>query len=205
MREALANLDIEEVWRIRDMVTVLDDFDQQGKAYVDHASEDIARIIFSLIEAASSVRKPRRVSRKIQYTLIWDDILNSSELRTAAGGKILKLVHSMLWNSITKSPNLVSFWLMAYCLNVMGFKPFEKDERYGSAWRDLHVDFIAWVKRDIASLFKAYPGMARECFVEGMSYDEEHSRLVIHYAGEDGSELSNKYLEVDPATEPNPV
>jgi hypothetical protein len=190
---------------IQDMVTVLDGLDQQGEAYVDHASEDIAGLIFSLIEAASSVRMPRRVSRKIQYTLIWDDILNSSELRTAAGGKILKLVHSMLWNSITKSPDLDSFRLMGFCLNVMGFKPSEKEKKYGSAWRDLHVDFIAWVKRDIASLLKAYPGMARECFVDGMSYDEQNSRLVIHYAGEDGSEGSYKYLEVDPATEPNPA
>jgi len=188
---------------IQDMVTVLDDLDQQGKIYVEHASEDIAYIIFSLVEAASSVRKPRRVSSKIQYTLIWDNILNSSELRTPAGGKILKLVHSMLLNSIVKAPNLDSVRLMGYCLNVMGFKPSEKDEEYSSAWRDLHIDFIAWVKRDIASLLKAYPAMARECFVDGMSYDEQGSRLVIHDAGKDEGEGSYMYLEVDPATEPN--
>lgn len=190
---------------IQDMVTMLDDLEQQGKAYVDHASKDIARIIFTLIEAASAVRKPRRVSRKIQYTLIWSDILNSGELRTAAGGKIQKLVHSMLWSSITKSPNLDSVRLMGYCLNVMGFKPSEKDDGHGAAWRDLHVNFIGWVKRNIASQLKAHPGMARECFVEGMSYDEEHSRLVIHYAGEDGSEGSYEYLEVDPAIANNPA
>lgn len=184
---------------IQDMVTVLDDLDQQGKTYVDHVSEDIARIIFSLVEAASSVRKPRKVSRKIQHTLIWVNILNSRVLRTAAGEKILKLVHSKLWNSVVKASDLDSFRLMGYCLNVMGFKPSEKDEGYRSAWRDLHIDFIAWVKRDIALLLKAYPGMSRECFVQGMSYDEEHSRLVIHYVGEEGSEGSYEYLEVDPA------
>ena len=56
-------------------------------------------------------------------------------------------------------------------------------------------------QRDIASLLKAYPGMARECFVDGMLYDEQNSRLVIHYAGEDGSE----YLEVAPALVTNPA
>lgn len=190
---------------IQDMVTVLDGLDQQGKTYVDHASEDIALIIFSLVEAASSVRKPRRVSRNIQCTLIWDEILDSSELRTAAGGKILKLVHSMLWNSVVKAPNLDSVRLMGYCLNVMGFKPSEKDDGYGSGWRDLHIAFIAWVKRDIASLLKMYPRMARECFVDGMSYDGEQSRLVIHYAGEDEGDDSYEYLEVDPAMAHNPA
>lgn len=186
---------------IKDMVMVLDNLDHHGKAYADHASEDIAHIIFSLIRAASSFRKPRRVSRRIQERLIWNDILNSGELHTTAGVKTLKLVHSMLWNSIIKSPNLDSVRLLGFCLNVMGFTPSDSDDGCGSTWRDLHVDLIDWVTLRIASLLKAYPRMARECFVDGMYYEEDQSRLVIHYAADDGGEGDFEYLKVAPATE----
>lgn len=188
---------------IKDMVTVLERLEPQDKANVDQTTQDIAGLIFSLIESASSVRKPRRVSRAIQHKLIWDELLNSMELRTETGKKILSQVHTRLRNSVIKAPNLKSVRLVGYCLNVMGFEPRGEDDSFGSTWRDLHVWFITWVKRDIASLLKRYPRMARECFVDGMSYDEQNSRLVIHYAGEDESEGSYDYLEVDPAPTPS--
>jgi hypothetical protein len=184
---------------IKDMVTVLEDRILQGNTYVEHAPQDIAELIFSLIKAASSVRKPSKVSKKIQDTLIWDDILNSGELETVTGKKILKKVHSMLWDSVIQVPRLDSVRLLGYCLNVMGFKPSETNDEYGSTWRDLHVEFIDWVTREIASLLKRHPFMAQECFVDGMSYDEQNSRLVIHYAGKKGRECSYDYLDVAPA------
>ncbi|MFE8046912.1 hypothetical protein [Brenneria goodwinii] len=189
---------------IKGMVIVLDDLAQQGKSYVEHAPQDIAKLIFNLIKAASSVRKPRKVSKKIQHSMIWEDILNSSELHTDTGRIILKQIHFMLLNSIKKSPNLDSVRLLGYCLNVMGFKPPEENEEFGSTWRDLHIELISWVKREIASLLNKYPRMARECFVDGMSYDEQNSRLKIHYVWEDGSEDYYEYLDVDPCPVTNP-
>lgn len=187
---------------IKDMVTVLDDRVLQGNTYVDHAPQDIAKLILSLINAAASVRKPRKVSRKIQHELIWSNILNSSALWTETGKIILKIVHTNMLNSVMQTPNLDSVRLVGYCLNVMGFQPSKEGEEFGSAWRDFHVDFIAWVTRDIASLLKTYPRMSQECFVDGMSFDEENNRLVIMYAGQDGSNASAEYLEVDPARSP---
>lgn len=189
---------------IKDMVTVLDDRMLQGNAYVDHAAEDIAELIFDLIKSAASVRKPRKVSRRIQHGLIWDAILNSGELRTETGKKILKLVQGKLLNSVIQAPNLDSVRLLGYCLNVMGFKTPEKDEAFGSSWREMHVQLIAWVKCNIASLLKTHSRMGRECFVEGMSFDEQNNRLVIHYAGEDGGEESYDYLEVELPHTPAP-
>ncbi len=183
---------------IKDMVTVLNDLVQQGKTDVDYAAKDISDLIFNLIKAASSVHQPRKVSRKIQYSLIWEDILNSSVLQTDTGREILSEVHSMLLDSIRKVPDLDSVRLLGYCLNVMGFTSPKENEPYGSTWRNLHVELISWVKQNIASLLKKYPRMARECFVDGMSYDEQNSRLEIHYVWEDGSNASYDYLEVDP-------
>jgi hypothetical protein len=190
---------------ITEMVAVLDDSKLEDNAYVDHAPQDIAELIFSLIKAASSVRHPRKVSIAIQHNLIWVDILNSSELRTETGIIILNRVHSMLLDSMTNTPNLISVRLVGYCLNVMGFTPTEENDHFGSAWRDLHVVFIAWVKQEFAALLKKNPGVAHKCFVDGMSYDEPNSRLVTQYAGEDGREDSYEYLEVGPGAGTNPA
>lgn len=189
---------------IKDMVTVLDQLEQQGKTYVDHAPKDIAELIFSLIKAASSVRKPRQVSKQIQNKLVWSDILNSNELRTEVGRKILKQLHLMLWDSMTRSQDLDGLRLIGYCLNVMGFSPPKENAKFGSTWRDLHVQLLDWVIRNIASQLKAYPNIDHECFVDGMSYDEQNSQLVLHLVGQDGGDGSYKYLKIDPATT-NPV
>lgn len=184
---------------IKDMVDTLDNLEQQGKAYVDHAPADIAELIFNLIKAASSVRQPRKVAMKIQRSLIWEGILNSAQLRSGPGRRVLAQVHAKLRASVMQPANLEAARLTGYCLNVMGFKPSEQVTGYGSAWRDLHIEFIAWVKKDIAERLKHYPAFARECFVDGMSFDAQNCQLVIRYVNDDGSEGTADYLPVDPA------
>lgn len=181
---------------IKNMVAVLNDIDEQAKPYSSDVLQDIAKLIFSLIEAAASVREPRKVSTRIQKTLIWEEILNSSVLRGEVGQKILQNLHGMLLNSIYQCPNLDSVRLLGYCLHVMGFKPVKKDSHYGSSWRHLHVKLIFWVKRNLFSLLKKYPAMSRYCFVEGMSFDEKNRQLIIRHTGVDESKNSSCYLKL---------
>ncbi|KGH25474.1 hypothetical protein P353_24985 [Comamonas testosteroni] len=183
---------------IIDMVNVVNDAVKDNIDYPQHIVQDIAKLVFSLIEAASLVRKPRKVSLRIQKTLIWDEILNSSPFRGAAGRIILMEIHNLLICSVKSCPNMDSVKILGYCLNVMGFEPVDKDSQYGSCWRKIHLALIDWVKKDIATLLEKYPRMAGECFVEGMSYDKENSRLAIHYQWEDEAEDSYCYLKIDP-------
>lgn len=179
---------------IKNMVSVVDKVDGQNKKYPEHVLGDIADILFLLIKAASSVRKPRQVSRKIQNTMIWEEILNAGELRNVVGGKILKEIHQKLFDSIRSCPNLDGVRLLGYCLSVMEFSPVAADSKYGSSWRDLHYALVGWVKKNLSTMLERYPSMAHECFVDGMSYDKNNSRLVIS----DGTENSSRYLEIDP-------
>ncbi|MEQ5122647.1 hypothetical protein [Morganella morganii] len=183
--------------QIKDMVDVLNKLDQP----VGHAEDNIANIIYSLIISASLVRKPRKVSQKIQYTLIWSDILNSSELRSETGIRILNQVHRKLLDTIKKAPNLDSIRILGYCLNVMGFNPSEENEPYGSSWRKLHIDLLDWVKRNLASLIEMYPSIDSYCFVDGMSFDKQNNRIVMQYIKENGSKTTPQYLNVEPASE----
>ncbi|MFP5424511.1 MAG: hypothetical protein ACLGJA_01510 [Gammaproteobacteria bacterium] len=189
---------------INSMVAILDQQRDAGKRRVEHALQDIAELIFSLIKAASSVRKPRRVSRKIQHTLIWQEILNSAELRTPTGLTIHALVQAKLMASIRSIPNLDSARLLGYSLNVLGFEPPKPDDPYGSPWRNFHIDCIDWVQRNIARLLTQHRRLASECFVEGMSFDNQHNRLVICYPADEFGEVTPDYLDVDPAPEPKP-
>ncbi len=182
---------------VKDMITAVNEIDEKNKDYPNHILQDIKKILLSLIMAASSIRKPRQVSRKIQDNLIWDDILSSSELSGHAGEKILQELHNELLHLIYNCPNLYSIRLLGYCLNVMGFDPVSEDSLYGSSWRRLHLSLIDWVKRNLSTLLEKYPSMAHECFVDGMSYDKDNSRLVIHYVWIDGTADSYSYLAID--------
>ncbi|BCJ06552.1 hypothetical protein PRtIB026_A36870 [Pseudomonas sp. RtIB026] len=179
---------------IENMVELLDK--HKAPAPLPHTT--IAKIILDLIEAASCVRKPRHVARKIQATLVWEDILNSCALRSDAGTAIQIIVHEQLLNTIKQCPDLDSVRLLGYCLNVLGFVVSKEDSGYGSTWRTLHVEFLQWVKANLAGMLKRYPRMASECFVEGMSFDAQHNRLVIRYPT-DWGDIPPEYFELDPA------
>lgn len=185
--------------QIEQMVAVINDLEQP----ITHATKDLADLIFSLIEAASSVRKPRKVSRRIQSTLIWNDILNSPELRKENGLAILEQVHKDILSEIKHFPNLNSVRLLGFCLNVMGFKPSEHGDLYGETWRNLHINLLEWVRLNLASLIKKYPAITQECFVEGMTFDTEKNHLVIHYLMGDGSECRDVFECDKPSTEEN--
>lgn len=183
---------------IREMVTCLDKCESEGLPVSQHATDHIVKLICSLIEAASNVRKPRKVAIRIQNELIWSEILNSDEFRTSIGRRIQQQVHDWLECMVRKCPRLDSVKLLGYCLNVLGFRPVEEGEPYGASWRELHVRFLDWIKGNIATLLMQYPRMEQECFVEGMYYDHEHGRLVLKYSRDEQGNIFNEYFEVQP-------
>ncbi|MDH1628918.1 hypothetical protein [Pseudomonas mosselii] len=164
----------------------------------------IAEIILDLMKAASCVRKPRSVARKIQATLVWDAILNSTALRSDAGNVILAIVLDQLLRTIKQCPNLQSVQLLGFCLNVLGFAVPRENDDYGSTWRTFQIDLLRWVKANLAGMLKRYPRMASECFVEGMSFDAQHNRLVIRYPA-DWGDIPPDYFELDPACQATAV
>lgn len=178
---------------IEDMVEMLDK--HKAPAPLPHTT--IAKIILDLIKAASCVRKPRPVVRKIQTKLVWEDILNSCALRSDAGTAIQSIVHEQLLNTIKRCPDLDSVRLLGYSLNVLGFVVSKEDSDYGSTWRTLHIELLQWVRAHLAGMLRQHPRMASECFVEGMSFDAVHNRLVIRYPT-DWGDVPPEYFELDP-------
>jgi hypothetical protein len=189
---------------IRDMVTVLDERMSAKLPIPQHATEDIVKLICSLIEDASRVRKPRIVARRIHHELIWSGILNSHELRTTIGQHIQQQVHGWLERTIHQCPDLDSSRLLGYSLNVLGFYPVKEAQKYGMYWRSFHMRLLEWTKENIATLITRFPGMEYDCFVEGMRYDAEHCRLVLEYPPDEKGEIHRDYLDVQPCQETTP-
>ena len=178
---------------IENMVELLD----KHKAPAPLPHKTIAEIILDLMKAASCVRKPRPVAMKIQTTLVWENILNSCALRNDAGTAVQTIVYEHLLNTIKRCPDLDSVRLLGYSLNVLGFVVSKEASGYGSTWRAFHVELLRWVKANLAAMLKQYPRMASECFVEGMSFDAVHNRLVIRYPS-DWGDVPPEYFELDP-------
>lgn len=157
--------------------------------------EYVVALIYSLIESASEVRRPRQVSRRIQHEIIWDEILNSRELSGTVGLQIQKKVHDLLFETVLKCPNVDSIRILGYCLNVLGFYVY-KDQPFGKYWCEFHTKLLDWTKNNIVDLIEKYPSIARECFVDGMKYDKKRKQLIInHYSHPDGKKY-NSYFKL---------
>ncbi|MFU2325088.1 hypothetical protein [Pseudomonas sp. NFX98] len=190
---------------IKEMVATLDAHESNGLSLPPHSIEDVTKLICSLIKAASSVRRPRTVARRIQHELIWKGILNSHQLRTAIGQQIQQQVHEWLERKVHECPNLDSAMLLGYCLNVLGFRLVEKGQVYGASWRELHVRLLDWTKVNIATLLTRYPTMAHYCFVEDMHFESEKCRLVLTYPPDELGNTSFTYFAVNPCQESAPT
>lgn len=183
---------------IKDMVSCLDERESNGLSVPSHTIEDVVRLICSIIKAASSVRKPRIIARRIQHELVWQSILNSHELKTTIGRQIQQQVHEWLERKVYQCPDMDSVLLLGYCLNVLGFRLGEKDQAYGSSWRELHIRLLEWTKANIATLLTRYPTMEHYCFVEDMRYDREYCRLELAYQPDELGRTSFTYFAVNP-------
>lgn len=181
---------------IKYMVTQIDEYDDVDTQMLLCAKNSVADLIYSLIESSSSVRSPRNVARRIQDEIIWQDLMNSSELRTSTGLEIQGKVHCKLLSVISKCPNLDSVRILGYCLNVLGFHPPQESDAYGNSWREFHNNVLEWVESNIADLLDRFSRMENECFVDGMSYDAENCRLVITYSSDNTSKVSCEYLHL---------
>lgn len=179
---------------IKSMVNILNQAPLNSKL-TKSASEDVVRLIFLLIEKASSVRSPRHVAKRIHHTFIWEELINSHVLNEGIGLTIRKNIYDKLFNTVLKCPNLNSVRIFAYCLNVLGFYVHTEGE-YGESWREFHMKFLEWVKHNAAELLDKYPSMKFECFVEGISYDSKNCRLVIEYPAKRARSTSYEYFQL---------
>lgn len=162
--------------------------------------DHLATMIFEAIFSASSVNSPVSLCWWIQHNSVWGEMFNFDTLNGAAAKVVKFKVRRLIYNELVRMkefPNFVGAKILAFCLNVMGFKV--RDEDYDRDSKALHKAILSWTKKNYVWLHSYNPRVAEACLVDGMTYDGEHLRLVKNYPV-DGlrREPLYVYLELEP-------
>ncbi|MDQ3776238.1 MAG: hypothetical protein M3461_18720 [Pseudomonadota bacterium] len=167
---------------------------------VSSVYDNIAKMIFEVMFAASAVRAPRDLCWWIQHNSVWGEVFNFSN-RDGVASKIIHFkVRRLLYNEIvdmSRFPNFKGAKILGFVLNVLGLR-FRK-EKYFRDSNALHKAVLSWTRRNYAWLYTYNPRVAEACLVDGITYDQANLRLVQTYPAEGlRREAAYVYLELDP-------
>ena len=98
-------------------------------------------------------------------------------------------------------PNFQGAKILGFCLNVMGFTVRNDKNHIDS--NALQRAILCWTKRNFLWLYSYNPRVAEACLVDGITYEQEHLRLVRTYPVEGlRRETKYSYLKLDPQPQP---
>ena len=163
------------------------------ETFYDH----IASMIFEVIFHASAVRSPQWGCWTIQHNSVWGELFNFNDLDGPAGKVVKFKVRRLLYDEIAdmkRFPNFKGARILGFCLNVMGLIVRQGDRDKDS--RALQRAVLAWTRRNFLWLHGYNPRVAEACLVDGMTFDEEHRRLVRTYPA-DGLRREPRYIYFD--------
>lgn len=167
--------------------------------YSSKIYDKLAGMIFEVIFSASAVKSPFSQCWWIQHNAVWQELFNFERLNGDAA-KIVKFkVRRLIYNEILimdKFPNFKGARILGFCLNVMGFS-VKKDDHYNDT-KAIHKAVLSWTKKNFIRIYSYNPSIAEACLVDGITYDEEHIRLVKTYNAEGlRRETEYVYFELD--------
>lgn len=167
---------------------------------VSSVYDNIAKMIFEVMFAASAVRAPRDLCWWIQHNSVWGELFNFSNSDGVASKIIHFKVRRLLYNEIvdmSRFPNFKAAKILGFVLNVLGLR--FRSEKYFRDSNALHKAVLSWTRRNYAWLCTYNPRVAEACLVDGITYDQENLRLVQTYPAEGlRREPAYVYLELDP-------
>jgi hypothetical protein len=170
------------VWRIRQRFGLFDTF-----------YDELADLISEVVFAASAVRSPRDLCWWVQHNSVWAELTWFGDSQSGARRALLFKVRRLLYDDIAELshfPNFKGAKILSFCINVMGFNA--KPTNHHHEMLALHKAVLAWTKTNYAKLRAANSRVADACLVDGITYDEENSRLVRTYPAE-GLSLTRRY------------
>ncbi|MEW5912654.1 MAG: hypothetical protein AB1814_08870 [Thermodesulfobacteriota bacterium] len=160
----------------------------------------LAGMMVEVIFYASNVRSPNELCWWIQHIYLWAELFNFDTLSGPAAKVVKFKVRRLIYNEVIQMkhfPNFKGARILGFCLNVMGLAI--GDDRYNHDSKALHIGILSWTKKNYAWLHSYNPRVAEACLVDGITYDEEHLRLVKTYPAEGlRREAEYIYFDVDP-------
>lgn len=168
--------------------------------HVGSVYDNIAKMIFEVIFAASVVREPSEHCYEIQHNSVWIELFNFNRNDGAAAKIIHFKVRRLIYNEIlemSSSPNFKGARILAFVLNVMKFE-FRKEVYFRDS-NALHKAVLSWTKKNYAWLYSYNSRIAEACLVDGITYDQQNHRLVKTYPSKGlRRESAYIYFDIDP-------
>lgn len=161
----------------------------------------LADLLFEVIWDAAAVRSPVDLCWSIQHKSLWAEISGFGDHNGPAAQIVKRKLMGQIYkeiNELKTFPNFKGARYLAFCLNVMGLEMNRQPADADSL--PLQRAVLRWTKRNYALLRQRNPEVADKCLVAGMSFDQEHLRIVKCYPVEGLRRQAHYvYLAVDPA------
>lgn len=156
----------------------------------------LADLMFELVFAASGIAGPPDKAWTIHYNTVWGQFFN-----LGTEGHVWKILQfklrRLLYDEIATLetlPNFKNSRILGICLNVTGLKITTGD--YGRSYRALTKAILSLACRCYPRLHKQTRRIAETVLIGGISYDEQHNRLVKTYLQGLNEEPSKEYLQL---------
>ena len=169
------------------------------KAGVHNLFDELAKLIFEAVFAASTVSSPVWTAWGIQNNTVWGPIFDLGG--GSATHKIIAFkVRRLLYDEIRKMDQFANFKgarVLGFCLNVLGLKLTDRHRGFRREFYTLQATAISWTKANYRLLLTEHPEVATACLQGQISYDRENHRLVQTYSDRTGKEPSREFLYLD--------
>lgn len=203
--EAYAKLDVS-VNFVNDAIRILNKHsipDDRLKTRPEFGNKDIydqiAKMMFEIILAASGVKSPRDTCWSIHYNAVWSQLfsfVNEGKAQKIIYHRLRRLLYDEICE-LSDLPNYKSAGILAICLNVLGPVIRKRGTTIGREDRALHVVMIAWLKNNYIALREKQPDVANACVIGSITYEEDTKRLAKSYRKGLRLEEPKEYLELD--------
>jgi hypothetical protein len=190
---------------VKDAIDLLDKYDNlktvlrkrgDNRLFRDNFYDYIANMMFEIIFAASAVAGPADTCWSIQHNVVWGGFFNTHE---GSAWHIVRFkLRRLLYNEIRKletQPNYKSSRIFGFCLNILGFAPYDKTAFFKQRYALSRV-MRNWAKSNYLKLRNAQPEVAASCLLGSVSFEPENGRLVKTYFKGLNLEAPREYLEL---------
>lgn len=165
----------------------------------------LVHLMMELSFAAAAV-KSGSACWSVQYLTLWNTFFHGMQ-----SDKVWRIVRRKLrrqiYKEICRKDRRIDFQsaaLLGLCLNVMGFNT-GRFGGFGAQGRPLKRALLLWTKRNFLRVHHNRPVLARAILSGGVTFDEEHRRLIKTYASGLERVPDQEYLDLDPYELPTPT
>lgn len=147
--------------------------------YPRNIYDQLAELMHQLCIDAAYVKGPFMTAWTFQHNMAWKTLygFKNGPTWTVVRLKTRRLLYEQIYR-MAEMPNYVSIRAVAFCLNVFGLSPLERDSKYHREGYALSRKAHAWAKEYYLELVRDYPEMAEVMLTGSISFDKENSRLV---------------------------